>query len=56
LTGDTAGAIADFQAFIDWDTLDNFSAYKAKRQQWIDALRAGQNPFTVEELERLRDE
>jgi hypothetical protein len=36
--------------------LNNFSAYKAKRQQWIDALRAGQNPFTVEELERLRDE
>lgn len=56
LTGDTVGAIADFQAFIDWDALDNFGAYKTKRQQWIDALRAGQNPFTPEELERLRSE
>jgi tetratricopeptide (TPR) repeat protein len=56
LTGDTAGAIADFQAFIDWDALDNFSVYKAKRQRWIEALRAGQNPFTPEELERLRNE
>ncbi len=53
LTGDTPGAISDFQTFVDW-TWDDES--KAKRQKWIDELRAGKNPFTEEVLEDLLEE
>ena len=51
LTGDLAGAIADFEAFVAW-TSDNEP--RAQRQSWIEALRAGENPFTDEVLLRLR--
>jgi tetratricopeptide (TPR) repeat protein len=51
LTGDTEGAIEDFQAFILWT--DN-EEMKSQRQRWIDALNAGGNPFTPEVLEKLR--
>ena len=51
LTGDTPGAISDFQAFVDWSDDDEL---KAKRQKWIDELRAGKNPFTEEVLKGLR--
>ena len=50
LTGDRAGAIADFQAFIkgtDW------AEGKKQRQGWIDALKKGENPFAEEELAKL---
>ncbi|NES46624.1 MAG: hypothetical protein F6K20_36810, partial [Moorea sp. SIO2C4] len=50
LTGDTAGAISDFQEFVDWTRNDKS---KAKRQKWIDELRAGKNPFTEEVLKDL---
>ncbi|NEO43948.1 MAG: hypothetical protein F6K55_07340 [Moorea sp. SIO4A3] len=53
LTGDTAGAISDFQAFLDWTRNDKS---KAKRQKWIDELRAGKNPFTEEVLKGLLEE
>ncbi|MBD2651131.1 nSTAND1 domain-containing NTPase [Nostoc foliaceum] len=50
LTGDTKGAIADFEAYIaqvdDKDT-------KAQRQRWVKELKAGKNPFTDEELKKL---
>ncbi len=52
LTGDVAGAIDDFEAFVAWTGNDRS---RAQRQGWIDALRAGQNPFTPELLERLRN-
>ena len=48
LIGDTQGAIEDFQAFVDWT--DN-QEKKVQRQEWIKALRAGENPFTDEVLE-----
>jgi len=51
LTGNITGAIEDFQAFIN---STNDKDMKAQRQRWIDALRAGQNPFTPEELQSLR--
>ncbi|NEO75025.1 hypothetical protein [Moorena sp. SIO4G3] len=51
LTGDTAGAISDFQAFVDWTNNDKS---KPQRQKWIDELRAGKNPFTEEVLKGLR--
>jgi len=50
LTGDIQGAIEDFQFFVE-RTKNN--RLKQKRQDWIDALRRGENPFTPEELERL---
>jgi Flp pilus assembly protein TadD len=53
LTGDTAGAIADFQASLP-STQDDEA--KAKRRQWVEKLRAGENPFTPEELIKLRQE
>ena len=51
LTGDYQGAIADFEADIA-QTRDQ--DHKAQRQRWVQALRGGQNPFTKEELEKLR--
>jgi tetratricopeptide (TPR) repeat protein len=53
LTGKTKGAIEDFQAYIK-STDDKES--KAQRQRWIDALKVGKNPFTPEEIKRLRGE
>jgi tetratricopeptide (TPR) repeat protein len=50
LTGNTSGAIEDFQAFIA-ETDDR--EMKLRRQRWVDALRGGQNPFTQEELKKL---
>ena len=51
LTGNVNGAIDDFQAFVDWT---KHKKEKALVQRWLVALRAGQNPFTPEELETLR--
>ncbi|NEP54057.1 MAG: hypothetical protein F6K65_36815 [Moorea sp. SIO3C2] len=53
LTGDTAGAISDFQEFVDWIGDDELTA---KPQKWIDQLRAGKNPFTEEVLKDLLEE
>ncbi|MEM6840404.1 MAG: hypothetical protein AAF609_26680 [Cyanobacteria bacterium P01_C01_bin.120] len=51
LTGNFEGAIADFQFFVD--NTEN-EADKQQRQQWIQQLQAGQNPFTHEVLKGLR--
>ena len=50
LTGDTAGAIADFQAFIKGT---DSAERKKRRQGWIDALKKGENPFTEKEIAKL---
>ena len=50
LTGNTQGAIEDFQAFVDSTDDDE---QRLQRQRWIDALRAGKNPFTEEEIKSL---
>ncbi|NER31519.1 MAG: hypothetical protein F6J89_28855, partial [Symploca sp. SIO1C4] len=50
LTGNTAGAIEDFQAFINWTDSDSD---KEQRQGWIDALKAGKDPFTKAEIDSL---
>jgi tetratricopeptide (TPR) repeat protein len=50
LTGNTKRAIEDFQAFIA-STKDKED--KSQRQRWVNALRAGKNPFTPEEIKRL---
>lgn len=54
LTGDTQGAISDFQSYVNDPQQDAKS--KLKRQQWIKALKAGQNPFTPEVLKQLKNE
>ena len=51
LTGDVAGAIEDFQTFVAWVPDEQL---RAQRQGWIEALGAGENPFTDEVLLRLR--
>ncbi len=53
LTGNIAGAIEDFQVFVNWT--DN-EEKRLKRQRWLEALRAGENPFTEEEMESLFNE
>ena len=56
LTGNTAGAIDDFQTYVKQS---GNSVRKAQRQRWIDELRAGKPPaaiFTKEVLEQLRNE
>ena len=54
LTGNIAGALEDFQRVLDISTFDESKAKKQQRQDWLDALRRGENPFTPEVLERLR--
>ena len=51
LSGDIEGAIADFQAFLDFWADNNEK--RLQRQRWIEALRAGDRPFTPEEIETL---
>jgi WD40 repeat protein len=53
LTGDTKGAIKDFEAYIK---LTDDPQAKAKRQSWVKDLKAGNNPFTPEELQKLQGE
>ncbi|MEH1791108.1 MAG: ribosome assembly protein 4, partial [Nostoc sp.] len=52
LTGNTQGAITDFEAYIG-QTDDKDS--KAQRQRWVKDLRAGKNPFTDTELKKLQN-
>jgi len=53
LTGDLDGALTDFQAFLDWPGFSGLE--KAWRERWVAALQAGENPFTPEELDALRE-
>ncbi|MCT7991090.1 nSTAND1 domain-containing NTPase [Laspinema olomoucense] len=53
LTGDNEGAIQDFQTFIQ--VSDNPGANR-QVQGYINALRAGENPFTEAEIKRLLGE
>ena len=55
LTGDLVGAAEDFQAFLN--SCGTFIEEQTrKRQRWLAALRQNQNPFTLEEIEKLRQE
>ena len=53
LTGNTQGAIEDFQAFIDSSSFHE--ELRDKRKEWIESLKNGENPFTDEVLEDLKD-
>jgi WD40 repeat protein len=55
LTGDRAGALEDFAAFVDWARDDAARApFTARREGWVSALRAGRDPFDAETLRTLR--
>ncbi|MFN6155305.1 MAG: NACHT domain-containing protein [Dolichospermum sp.] len=55
LTGDLVAALADFQTFVESKRFNNLpEAMKQRRLRWIEALKAGINPFTSDELEELR--
>ena len=56
LTGDITGAIEDFKAVVDSEYFNNREELKKKRQGWLDMLLRGDNPFTPEEIEKLRQE
>jgi regulator of sirC expression with transglutaminase-like and TPR domain len=51
LMGNKQGAIEDFQAFIKSTDSDD---EKKQRLGWINALKAGKNPFTQEEIKKLK--
>jgi hypothetical protein len=53
LTGDEPGAIEDFQAFVNSPGISK--KYTEQRQGWIKELKAGENPFTDEVLQELRN-
>lgn len=53
LTGDFEGAISDFEAYVAYTSSEE---YRTLRQEWIDALRAGENPLTPEVLKNELDE
>jgi acetyl esterase/lipase len=61
LTGDFQGAIADFEVLVSWEVfgIQGYpavsSATRQERAEWIEALRAGRNPFTAEVLDALRN-
>ena len=50
ITGDIKGAIEDFEYYIK-KVKD--AVKKSQRQRWVDALRAGEDPFTDEEIKTL---
>jgi tetratricopeptide (TPR) repeat protein len=57
LTGNIAGAIEDFNAFITWAlNQDGYAEKIVERKVWVAALQAGRNPFDAATLERLRGE
>jgi hypothetical protein len=52
--GDIQGAIQDFQAYVDWSRQNGlYDQFGSKRDAWIEALQARQNPFTLEVLTNL---
>ena len=57
LTGDVAGAVADFEFAVQWAQEAGFGQdFVETRQAWIDALKAGKNPFDEATLQALQNE
>ena len=55
MTGDSEGAIADFQAFVDWTQVyGGYDTDGTLREKWITQLTAGENPFDEATLAALR--
>lgn len=59
LVGEYEKAIADFEAAVDeWADSENpqIQAIRAEREEWIETLRAGENPITPQVLAKLQSE
>ena len=56
LTGDYAGAIEDFEFYLEWGQDQEPEDYLSKRWGWIEQLEAGENPFDQQTLNDLRGE
>ena len=59
LLGRTEEAIEDFEVFLSWletQPEDAQNQYAESRRMWIDVLRRGQNPFSEEYLQSLRNQ
>jgi tetratricopeptide (TPR) repeat protein len=57
LLGRTSAAIADFEISADWMAQQENNVWQeplARRQDWLAALRAGENPFTPPVLAEIR--
>ncbi|MEM9507629.1 MAG: hypothetical protein AAGA16_08060, partial [Cyanobacteria bacterium P01_E01_bin.35] len=54
LTGNTQGAVKDFQTYVNSPESNQES--RNRRKQWIESLSTGQNPFTDDVLEELKNE
>jgi hypothetical protein len=52
-SGNIARAIEDFEAFV---SVSEAGEPRSRRLRWIQALKKGENPFSLEELEKLRRE
>jgi hypothetical protein len=53
ITGDTDGAIKDFEFFIE-QVEERYRQAADMRREWINSLRDGENPFTDAFFEKLR--
>ena len=49
----SVGGLCNYH-YYGWFDKDYLEYHKQRRQRWVDALKAGNNPFTPEELEPLR--
>jgi hypothetical protein len=57
LAGNTAGAIEDFEAFVEaYQAEPDLEETVALRKAWITDLKAGRNPFDEATLKALREE
>lgn len=57
LTGDYAGAIEDFEFYVEWlKENGQYERDRSQREAWIPELEAGRNPFDAETLDMLRDQ
>jgi tetratricopeptide (TPR) repeat protein len=57
LTGDYAGAIVDFDVFVEWTKKHGwYDAYGKQREEWIAKLAVGENPFDESTLNELRNQ
>jgi tetratricopeptide (TPR) repeat protein len=57
--GRYAEAARDFEVFLNWlrqQPTREYERYGPRREAWLDALRAGRNPFDAATLEELRRE
>ncbi len=53
LSGDLAGALITFETSVACLQIDDSEDVKQRRLRWIEALKAGENPFTPEELKLI---